>query len=84
MDSNFESRSKWWYNISRLQNDSVGSKIPPPKPLVTLLRPKRSKSGQPSPTHAPTFPRNTGQASSLTVTSRISPVCADFCVKWPI
>ena len=56
MDSNFESRSKWWYNISRLQNDSVGSKIPPPKPLVTLLRPKRSKSGQPSPTHAPTFP----------------------------
>ena len=40
MDSNFESRSKWWYNISRLQNDSVGSKIPPPKPLVTLLRPR--------------------------------------------
>ena len=76
-----------WYNFitrgSRMTQDSTSqaSRHPPPPPPSE----PRSKSGPASPTHAPTFPRNTGQASSLlTVTSRISPVCADFCVKWPI
>ena len=67
------------------QDDTVSSMILALKPLVTsTVQASRSKSGWSSSTHGSTFPGNTGQASSLTVTSRISPVCADFCVKWPI
>ena len=68
------------------QDDSVSSMILALKPLVTstVQQASRSKSGWSSSTHGSTFPGNTGQASSLTVTSGISPVCADFCVKWPI